>query len=417
MQIQVVAVFLRWAVGQLPWSEFAGENYRCHNIFPCGYLMKRWHIALLAVVMLLGTSIVIGYQQGVRLLQDRIAAALGPGSSIAELKVNWFSLDVLGVTIAAPKDWPTGRTFRAARVRIIPSLRTLLTDQIHISSIVFEEPYVSVMRTSGKWVIFPGLTETREGKKNAEASRANSSPRAVTISKIELQDGVVELFDATVSRPPLKTRLERVGAVIRNVTAPSLQTRTHIESAAIVKGIRRDGRARVSGWVGPNRGDSSSQITLDGVDLVSLQPYLVKIGEAQVKKGTLDLRLNSDIRASRLDGKGKIIIRDLEFAPSRGYLETFMGIPRSALINFLKNNENAIDVDFVLTGDTSNPSFSINEAIATRVAMGMAAELGVSIRGLAEDFGTLGRRGVEGVAGVAEGVGSVIRGLFGGSRK
>ena len=379
--------------------------------------MKRWHIALLAVVILLGTSIVIGYQLGVRLLQDRIVAALGPGSSIAELKVNWFSLDVFGVTIAAPKDWPTGRTFRAARVRIIPSLRTLLTDQIHISSIVFEEPYVSVMRTSGKWVIFPGLTETREGKKNAEASRANSSPRAVTISKIELQDGVVELFDATVSRPPLKTRLERVGAVIRNVTAPSLQTRTHIESAAIVKGIRRDGRARVSGWVGPNRGDSSSQITLDAVDLVSLQPYLVKIGEAQVRKGTLDLRLNSDIRASRLDGKGKIIIRDLEFAPSRGYLETFMGIPRSALINFLKNNENAIDVDFVLTGDTSNPSFSINEAIATRVAMGMAAELGVSIRGLAEDFGTLGRRGVEGAAGVAEGVGSVVRGLFGGSRK
>jgi len=379
--------------------------------------MKRWHIALLAVVMLLSISIVIGYQQGVRLLQDRIAAALGPGSSIAELKVNWFSLDVLGVTIAAPKDWPTGRTFRAARVRIIPSLRTLLTDQIHISSIVFEEPYVSVMRTSGKWVIFPGLTETREGKKNAEASRANSSPRAVTISKIEVQDGVVELFDATVSRPPLKTRLERVGAVIRNVTAPSLQTRTHIESAAIVKGIRRDGRARVSGWVGPNRGDSSSQITLDAVDLVSLQPYLVKIGEAQVKKGTLDLRLNSYIRASRLDGKGKIIIRDLEFTPSRGYLETFMGIPRSALINFLKNNENAIDVDFVLTGDTSNPSFSINEAIATRVAMGMAAELGVSIRGLAEDFGTLGRRSVEGAAGIAEGVGSVVRRLFAGSRK
>ena len=379
--------------------------------------MKRWHIALLAVVILLSTSIVIGYQLGVRLLQDRIVAALGAGSSVAELKVNWFSLDVFGVTIAAPKDWPTGRTFRAARVRIIPSLRTLLTDQIHISSIVFEEPYVSVMRTSGKWVIFPGLTETREGKKNAEASRANFSPRAVTISKIELQDGIVELFDATVSRPPLKTRLERVGAVIRNVTAPSLQTRTHIESAAIVKGIRRDGRAKVSGWVGPNRGDSSSQITLDAVDLVSLQPYLVKIGEGQVRKGTLDLRLNSDIRANRLDGTGKIIIRNLEFAQSRGYLETFMGIPRSALINFLKNNENAIDVDFVLTGDTSNPNFSINEAIATRVAMGMAAELGVSIRGLAEDFGTLGRRSVEGAAGVAEGVGSVVRRLFGGSRK
>jgi hypothetical protein len=137
------------------------------------------------------------------------------------------------------------------------------------------------------------------------------------------------------------------------------------------------------------------------------------LGEAQLRKGNMDLRLNSEVRANRLDGKGKIIIRDLEFAPSRGYFETFMGVPRNALINFLKNHENAIDVDFVLTGDTSNPSFLINEAIATRLAMGMAAELGVSIRGLVQEFGTLGRRSVEGVAGVVEGAGSVLKGLLG----
>jgi hypothetical protein len=378
--------------------------------------MKRWQIVVVAAVFFLGMSVVVGYRVGVRLLQERIVEALGPGSGITEVKVNWFSLDVFGVSITAPEGWPTGRTFRAARVRIIPNLQTILTDQIHISSIVFERPYVSVMRTSGKWILFPGLTETRDRKKkNTEAGGANLSPRAVTISKIELQDGVVDFFDATVTRPPLKTRLERVDAVIGDVAIPWSKTRTRFELAANVKGIRRDGRAKISGWLGPAQGDSSSQITLYAVDLVSLQPYLVRIGEAQVRKGTLDLRLNSEVRANRLDGKGKIIIRDLEFAPSRGYLETFMGIPRSAVINFLKNNENAIDVDFVLTGDTSNPRFSINEAIATRVAMGMAAELGVSIRSLAEDFGNLGRRSVEGAAGVAEGVGSVLKGLFGGT--
>jgi hypothetical protein len=239
----------------------------------------------------------------------------------------------------------------------------------------------------------------------------------VTISKIMMQQGVVELFDAAVSRPPLKTRLERVDGVIRDIAVPWLKTKTHFELAGMVKGMRRDGRVKAAGWVGPARRDSSSQITLDAVDLVSLQPYLVRMGEAQLRKGTLDLRLNSEVRANRLDGKGRIIIRDLEFAPSRGYFETFMGIPRSALISSLKNRENAIDVDFVLTGDTSNPSFSINEAIATRLAMGMAAELGVSIRSLAEDFGTLGRRSVEGVAGVVEGAGSVLKGLLGGTQK
>ena len=379
--------------------------------------MKRWHTVLLVVVAFLGMSIVVGYHVGVRLLQQRIVDALGPGSSITELKVNWFSLEVFEVSIAAPRDWPTGHSFRAARVRIIPNLRTLLTDQIHIASIFFERPYISVMRTSGKWVLFPGLTETRDGKKNIGTGRADFSSPTVAISKIELQDGVVEFFDATVSRPPLKTRLERVDGVIRDIAVPWLETKTHFELAGLVKGMRRDGRARAAGWVGPARRDSSSQITLDGVDLVSLQPYLVRMGEGQLRKGILDLRLNSEVRANRLNGQGKIIIRDLEFAPSRGYFETFMGIPRNVVISFLKNHQNAIDVDFVLTGDTSNPSFSINEAIATRLAMGMAAELGVSIRSLAENFGALGRRSVEGVAGVVEGAASVLKGLLGGAQK
>jgi Domain of Unknown Function (DUF748) len=379
--------------------------------------MKRWQIVVLAILLLLGIGVVTGYRLGVRLLHDRVADALGAGSSIAALKVNWFSLELLGVTIEAPQDWPSARAFRAERITIVPSLGTLLTDQIHISSIVFEKPYLAILRTREKMVIVPGLTETPGGRKKAEARSGHDSRRMVTISKITMQQGVVELFDIIVSRPPLKTRLERVDGVIRDIAVPWLETKTHFELAGRVKGMRRDGRAQATGWVGPARRDSSSQITLDAVDLVSLQPYLVRMGEGQVRKGTLDVRLNSEVRANRLNGRGKIIIRDLEFAPSRGYFETFMGIPRGVVISFLKNHQNAIDVDFVVTGDTSNPSFSINEAIATRLAMGIAAELGVSIRSLAEDFGTLGRRSVEGVAGVVEGAGSVLKGLLGGAQK
>jgi len=379
--------------------------------------MKRWPIVVLTALLFLGIGIVTGYRLGVRLLQDRLADLLGPGSSIESLKVNWFSLDLFGVTIEAPQDWPTARAFRAARITIVPSLGTLLSDQIHISSIVFEEPYLAVLRTREKMVMVPRLTETAAGKKKVEDRSSDVSRRTVTISKITMQQGVVELFDATVSRPPLKIRLERVDGVIRDIKVPWLETKTHFELVGVVKGMRRDGSAKAAGWVGLAGKDSSSQITLDTVDLVSLQPYLVRLGEVKLRKGILDMRLNSEVRANRLNGKGKIIIRDLEFAPSRSYFETFMGMSRSAVISFLKNHQNAIDVDFILTGDVSNPRFSINEEIATRLAMGMAAELGVSIKSLAEDFGALGRRSVEGVAGVVEGAGAVLKGFFGGAQK
>jgi hypothetical protein len=149
-----------------------------------GYFMKRWQIVFLIVVMLLAMSMVIAYRVGLRLLQDRIAAALGPGSRVAELKVNWFSLDVLGVSIEAPKGWPTAHTLRAERVKIIPSLRSLLTDQIHVASIIFEKPYLSVVRTKVAHAAWPDGSWRRESR----SARPLSSP-TVTISG-RLQDGV-----------------------------------------------------------------------------------------------------------------------------------------------------------------------------------------------------------------------------------
>ena len=376
--------------------------------------MKRWQIILLAVVVILGIGVVAGYRVGVRLVQGKIVEALGPGSRIAELKVNWFSIELLGLSIDGPKGWPAARTLEAERVTIVPDLRSLLTDQIRIASIVVERPYLSMLRTPGKLIMVPSLTEGEGGK--ADARSKNGPARAVMISTIELKNGSIELFDATVSRPPLKTRMEQIEAVINDVAAPAAE-RTSFDLTAIVKGVKRDGRAKVTGWVGPGARDSSSRLALAAVDMVALQPYLVKKNETQVTRGALDLNLHSEVRNNNLDGKGKVIIKDLEFAPARGFFDTFMGVPRNAVIGFLKDHDNAIDIDFVLKGDTSHPDFSLNENLSTRIATAMAGQLGVSIKNVAEGLGTLGRRGVEGAGDVVEGVGSAVKRLFGGEKK
>src|SRR5262249_54663059 len=112
-----------------------------------------------------------------------------------------------------------------------------------------------------------GSTLHGNSSRQKEGRRRSSdvSRRTVTISKITMQQGVVELFDATVSRPPLKIRLERVNGVIRDIKVPWLETKTHFELVGVVKGMRRDGSAKAAGWVGLAGKDSSSQITLDAV--------------------------------------------------------------------------------------------------------------------------------------------------------
>jgi hypothetical protein len=317
----------------------------------------------------------------------------------------------MGLSIDAPKGWPAARTLEAERVTIVPDLRSLVTDRIRISSIVVDKPYLSILRTPGKLVMVPSLTDYEANKQRSE-----SATHTVEISTLELKDGVVELYDVTVSRPPLKTRIEEIAAVIRDVTAPAT-AKTRFELAGIVKGIKRDGAVKLSGWVGPGARDSSSQITLGGVDLVALQPYLVKNNEARVSKGTLDMNLDSTVRNNKLDGKGNVVIKGLEFAPSTGFLDTFMGLPRNAVISFLKDNHDAIDVDFVITGDTNQPSFSLNESLSTRIASALAGELGVNFKSVAEGVGTLGRKGLEEAGNLVEGLSASIKGLFGSNQK
>ena len=379
--------------------------------------MKRFAIILGVVVVVLVGGGLLGFRLAVQTLKGKVAAALGAGGAVRELNVGWSSVELVGLEIEGPKGWPAKKTLDAARVTVAPSLRSLLGDQIQISSITVEKPYISVLRTPGKLVIVPSLLEAGDGKEKRKAGSAESSARSVLISEITLQQGIIEIFDATVSRPALKIRLEQIEAVVRNLTAPSLKERTHFDLAAVVKGKQRDGQMKISGWMEQVGRDSSSQMVLNTVDLVSLQPYLVKKGEAQLSKGTLDLNLKSEVRNNQLDGKGKIVIRDLQFVPGRGTLDTFMGLPRNAVIGFLKNNQGAIDLDFVLKGDVSHPEFSLNEALSTRIASAMAGELGLSIKGVAEGLGTLGRKGVEGAAGVTDAIGSAVKGLFGGEQK
>jgi hypothetical protein len=374
--------------------------------------MKRWQVVALGGVLILGVAVVAGYRLGVQLLKGKIVEALGAGSRIAQLRVNWFSIEVSGLAIDAPQGWPAARTLEAQRITIVPDLRSLLTERIRIASIVVEKPYLSMLRRPGKLIMVPSLTERGDDGANKNGAVAP----AVTISTIEIKDGRVELFDATVSRPPLKIRLDQIDAVIRDVAAPAAG-RTRFDLAALVKGVKRDGRAEVTGWVGPAAKDSSSRIALAAVDLVALQPYLVKKNEARVANGTLDLNLSSEVRDHKLDGKGKVVIKNLAFAPSRGFFDTFMGLPRNAVVAFLKDHDNAIDVDFVLKGDTNQPSFSLNESLSTRIATAMADQLGVSIENVAEGLGTLGRKGVESAGGVVEGVGAAVKRLFGGAKK
>ncbi len=149
----------------------------------------------------------------------------------------------------------------------------------------------------------------------------------------------------------------------------------------------------MEGHVNPATRDADLALQAKGVDLVALSPYLLRTNESTVRRGTLDLALDAKVKAQRLNAPGRLTLTDLELA-SGGVLGTFAGVPRQAVLAAM-SRDGRIELAFALEGRVDDPKFSVNELFAARFAVGLAEKLGVSI------------------GGVVEGVGGVIKGLFG----
>lgn len=382
-----------------------------------GVKAKKWGLIALVMILVLIVGGIIGFRIAAGILKGKVVQGLGPGSEIEAVQMGWAGVEVHGLRIKGPREWPAADTLRAERVVIFPSLRSLLSDTIRISAVTVDGPYLSVVRTQdGRLRVLPSLAEAPDPAPKGKAPAGQAMP-FVAISRILVKDGEADLFNYAVAQSPLKIRLEKLQATVRNVAVPSLKGKIQFELTAVVKGIQQDGRAKIVGWAEPATKDLSVKTELRSVDLVALQPFLSQASDARVQRGSLDLDLQSEVRNNQLRAPGALVISDLEFAPARDNSEMFMGVPRSAVVNFLKNRDNKIAVNFVIEGDLNNPQFTLREALATRLAAGLAEMLGVSIRGVAEGVGTLGRKGAEALGEAAKGLGGAVRQLFGGKNR
>jgi len=375
-------------------------------------------IALVVVVVLIAGGIV-GLRVAVSVLKGKVVEALGPNSEIRDIRLGWSSVNVEGLRIKGPSGWPETDALQAERVTVVPSLRSLFSRQYRVRSITIVRPYLSALRTKeGKLLVLPGLLTgaVSDGQAETLSSLAAASP-LVTIGRITLGDGVVELFDATVAEPPLKIRLEQIKATLWDMAVPALKGKSRFEITGVVKGVHHDGQLKMAGWAEVGTRDSSVKTELRSVDLVVLQPYLIKPDERGIQNGTFDLDLQSDVSNNRLMAPGTATISNLEFVPAEGQFDTFMGLPRQAVLDFLMRNENKITVNFVLEGDINDPQFSLNQTFAQRVAFAMAKVLGVDLGGMVKDVGTLGQKGGEAVGQAAKDTGGWLKRLFGGKKK
>lgn len=376
---------------------------------------RPWRMMLLATIGTLLIGGVLAYRFAIRSLEERIVAALGPRGEVREVRVGFTGIEMSGLRIRAPSSagkeaaWPAEDELRVERLLISPSFADLLRMRIVMNTVRIDGAYLSILRSrDGKVKIVPSLLSgpsetTRDApagignESSTERGTTSESPQAttpVTINGVELHNGVVEFFDGTLRKSLVKQRIEAIEAQIGQIKIPDLTGQTPIRIKATHQGVRANGEISVDGSIELATRESGITTLLNGVDMVSLQPYLIKANETGVSKGTLDFELNSSIKKGMLYAPGSLVLSDLELAASSA---SVMGIPRKLAVKMMKSKKGKISINFVLTGDFNDPTYSLNENLSTRIAASVAGKLGVDLEGLVKGVEGLGSDTAKGV--------------------
>ncbi len=351
-------------------------------------------LAVLGVMGLLAAGLHLALRQ----LPGRVAAALGPQASVRSIELGWTGVEVRGLVVrGVPGRWPAEHELRADRVTIRPALSSLWQGGWHLSSVRVEGGYVAMLRTrDGRLQVVPSLRGDAPGAATERASRdGRAEPARVHIDALVLDGVAVDVFDATVGRAaPHRLQLTDVSADAGPLALPALDERIDLRLEAHLGAAQRAGRIEVRGHLTPATREADLRVQARGLDLKALQPYLLRSGEGAVRAGTLDLDLRARATGGRIDAPGRVVLDGLELQGGGGLLGTFAGVPRQAVLAAM-SRDGRIEMEFRLEGRIDDPQFSINELFAARFAVGLAEKLGVSL------------------GGVVEGVGSIVKGLFG----
>lgn len=341
----------------------------------------------------------------------RVEAALAPIGTASRIDVAFWltSVELTDVRLKPPPDWPTADMLRARHITITPDLRALLSHHVHVREIHVSDFTMTVLRRqNGSIEILPNLRREMEAANTASAASASSSgtdlPGEKLIDHIVLDDGSFVFYDRSVSNPPWRVTVSDAHANVDDVHLPALDEPTHIAVTGALKGPAHTGHVNFDGTMRLASKDSQTHTTLRGVDIVMLDPYLLKKAgaKANVTGGTLDLDLTSTVRGYRLHAPGTVTLHHLQLAESSDPLDSFLSIPTRAAVAALKSHKGDITLHFVLDGDLHDPKFKLNESVMTELRAGFAQALGVSAQGVAQGAGQ-----------TAKGIADALHNLFG----
>jgi hypothetical protein len=322
-----------------------------------------------------------------QLLKTQIEESLGDNVKAGAVSISWGKVTIEDLTFF--KDSRIVGNVKSVDVKA--NFMSLFGDRLSISKVEIDQPYFKLVIDNRGNLLLPFAIpeeKTRESKQKGRKKEVRKDPESkdpmpVEVKALIVRGGKIDVEDRSLARPVL-LRLEDVRVDVHDIAYPSSNRWTDYEVSSQLAGGRQKGSINATGKMNFLNEETKVKTLMKNIDLALLRPYIEKKGDAFIERGFITMHMDAGIVKKHIKAPGTMIIRDLQLSSSGGVGGTFLGVPSSMVLSFLKNNNNEISLDFVLEGDLKNPRFNLRENLATRLSVGLANKLGVSIMGTGE---------------------------------
>jgi len=360
--------------------------------------VKKWFVIIgIIVILLIGGYLLISYY-AVKFIQARIQSVVGPGFSVAAIKIEPTHLSAKGIRYEDPLS--KRRFFLIEEVRVYPDLPSFLKGTLRVRECIIVKPSFFFYRSRDGSLIVPWTTMERKekGKEISEdREREKKEPVQIKIDKFRIQKGSVDFEDRKVGEPSPQLKLRELDLEVEHVQYPFGSIRSSIELKGKMKGREKDGSISMKGWMDLKTMDMETSFKVQEIEVKTFEPYYRKRVSAEIEGGRVDLEAKIGVKEKMIDAPGQLQLIDLHIKEEG----TVLWIPAKVLLSLLRDKGNRIQIQFHVKGNLDDPRFSLQETFLTRVAVSLAETLGIPIKVVGETI----------VEGAGKGIGGIVEGL------
>jgi hypothetical protein len=355
--------------------------------------VKIFLILFLSGVIILSVAAVLFIKNANRIIKHELDAFLGKDFSVQEIRLKWNEVEALHVSY---KNSEGKIVFRTDSLTLSTNFVGLLDKDHAISSATLKNPYLFLETDTNGNLKMPFRSRREQGDEKPSS--------AFLIQKIQIENGSLDYLDRKTPGEPL-TEWRNIDIESDNITFPLKDNFSDYRFSARISGKLNAGTVLSQGKVNMKTLDMESKVTVKNLDVTHFKPYFQKKGDVNIKRGFLDLDMDTKIRSGKINAPGRVVLKDLQFEAGRGMGSKFLSLPLSPVVSFMKKN-NQITFDFLLDGDLDNPRFILSENLIKKITIGLAGQLGLSVTRIGESivvFGTEGSQQVgKGLKGIGE---------------